>query len=46
MIGWKQKNLLQVNTLFEEDGIYTIVFHVENDEGLHEHEEHNIGVIK
>ncbi|HEY4553263.1 MAG TPA: FixH family protein [Bacillaceae bacterium] len=29
---------------FKETGAYTIVVHVENDEGLHEHEEHEIEV--
>lgn len=29
---------------FAEQGAYTIVVHVENDEGLHEHEEHIIDV--
>ncbi|MFD1039380.1 FixH family protein [Virgibacillus byunsanensis] len=31
---------------FEEVGTYTITIHVENDEGLHEHEEHKVEVNK
>jgi hypothetical protein len=31
---------------FREAGIYTITIHVKNDEGLHEHEEHKVEVIK
>ncbi|WP_339226708.1 FixH family protein [Oceanobacillus sp. FSL K6-2867] len=29
---------------FEEDGIYTMVVHIENDQGLHEHKEYQIEV--
>jgi len=29
---------------FENTGVYKIQVHVENDEGLHEHEEHEVGV--
>ncbi|WP_026907373.1 FixH family protein [Paucisalibacillus globulus] len=31
---------------FIEEGMYTIVIHVENDEGLHEHTEHQMEVTK
>jgi hypothetical protein len=31
---------------FKETGNYTVVIHVENDEGLHEHQEQEIEVIK
>ncbi|MEK5441186.1 FixH family protein [Fredinandcohnia sp. FSL W7-1320] len=31
---------------FKQDGTHTIVIHVENDNGLHEHEEHKVEVSK
>lgn len=33
-----------VNYTFEEAGTYTIQIHVEDDDGLHEHEEHDVKV--